>query len=129
MKTEISTVMKEIESRQGKNYELWQETRAWSIAYFAEIYQPLYADYSAWFDKPFMIGEFGSNSIGGNKVAWVDTMFREIPQFNRIKVAIWWSGVDWDQAGRPARIYLLDENPATEAAFQRGLKNFPLQKQ
>jgi len=39
MKTEISTVMKEIESRQGKNYELWQETRAWSIAYFAEIYQ------------------------------------------------------------------------------------------
>jgi hypothetical protein len=96
---------------------------------FAEIYQPLYADYSAWFDKPFMIGEFGSNSIGGDKVAWVDTMFREIPQFNRIKVTIWWSGVDWDQAGRPARIYLLDENTATEAAFQRGLKKFPLQKQ
>ena len=57
-------------------------------------------------------------------VAWIDRMFREMPRYNRIKVAIWWSGIDWDEAGRPGRIYLMDENAATEAAFRRGLKNY-----
>ena len=94
---------------------------------FPDIYRSLYADYSGWFDKPFIIGEFGANSIGGDKVTWIDRMFREMPQFPRIKVAIWWSWTDWDQAGRPGRIYLLDENAATEAAFRRGLKNYPPQ--
>ena len=91
---------------------------------FPDIYRSLYADYSAWFDKPFIIGEFGANSIGGDKVAWIDRMFQEMSQFPRIKVAIWWSWTDWDEAGRPGRIYLLDETPATEAAFRRGLKNY-----
>jgi beta-mannanase len=95
---------------------------------FPDIYQPLYANYSAWFDKPFIIGEFGSNSVGGDKVAWINTMFREMPKFNRIKVAIWWSGIDWDENGRPGRIYKLDETPATEDAFRRGLKNYTTQK-
>lgn len=39
IKEAIGATMKDIESRQGKNYELWQKTRAWSIAYFDEIYQ------------------------------------------------------------------------------------------
>ncbi|HWR29954.1 MAG TPA: glycosyl hydrolase [Negativicutes bacterium] len=95
---------------------------------FPDIYQPLYANYSAWFDKPFIIGEFGSNSVGGDKVAWINKMFREMPKFNRIKVAIWWSGIDWDENGRPGRIYKLDETPATEDAFRRGLKNYTTQK-
>ena len=51
-------------------------------------------------------------------------MFREMSRFPRIKVAVWWSGIDYDETGRPARIYLMDENTATEAAFQRGLKNY-----
>ncbi len=40
-KAEVGAVMQAIESRQGDFYELWQETRAWSIAYFDEIYQRL----------------------------------------------------------------------------------------
>ena len=40
-KAEVSATMKAIESRQGEIYELWQETRDWSIAYFDEIYQCL----------------------------------------------------------------------------------------
>lgn len=40
-KAEVSATMKAIESRQGETYELWQETRKWSIAYFDEIYQRL----------------------------------------------------------------------------------------
>jgi len=38
-KDEIVAIMKEIESRQGENYKLWEDTRAWSIAYFDEIYK------------------------------------------------------------------------------------------
>jgi arginyl-tRNA synthetase len=38
-KDEVTVIMKEIEIHAGANYELWQDTRAWSIAYFAEIYQ------------------------------------------------------------------------------------------
>jgi len=37
----VVNIMKEIESRQGKSYELWQETRNWSIKYFASIYNDL----------------------------------------------------------------------------------------
>lgn len=91
---------------------------------FHEIYKQVDVDYSDWFDKPFMITEFGSNSVGGDKGAWIDTMFQEIPDYKRIKVAIWWSGIDLDEAGRPGRIYLLDENDATTEAFRRGLKSY-----
>ncbi len=91
---------------------------------FHDIYKQIDVDYSDWFDKPFMITEFGSNSVGGDKVAWIDNMFKEIPAYKRIKVAIWWSGIDLDTAGRPGRVYLLDENDATTEAFRRGLKNY-----
>ncbi len=37
----VGQIMKEIESRQGASYELWQKTRAWSIKYFAQIYKEL----------------------------------------------------------------------------------------
>jgi len=40
-KAAVTEIMREIESRQGKQYELWRETRAWSIDYFDKIYQEL----------------------------------------------------------------------------------------
>lgn len=40
-KEEVTQIMKEIESRQGKAYALWQETRTWSIDYFNVIYRDL----------------------------------------------------------------------------------------
>lgn len=40
-KAEVISIMKEIESRQGKNYKLWEETRQWSINYFDFIYNEL----------------------------------------------------------------------------------------
>jgi arginyl-tRNA synthetase len=40
-KEAVVSIMKEIESRQGKSYELWEETRTWSIKYFASIYNEL----------------------------------------------------------------------------------------
>jgi len=40
-KIEVAAIMKEIETRQGQNYILWQETREWSIEYFDQIYKEL----------------------------------------------------------------------------------------
>lgn len=40
-KLEVGKIMKEIESRAGVDYELWQETRRWSIEYFSSIYKEL----------------------------------------------------------------------------------------
>lgn len=40
-KEEVVAIMKEIESRQGEYYQLWQETRQWSIDYLDQIYKNL----------------------------------------------------------------------------------------
>lgn len=40
-KEEVSNIMKAIESRQGKYYELWEKTRNWSIEYYDSIYHEL----------------------------------------------------------------------------------------
>ncbi len=40
-KAEVGQIMKEIESRSGADYELWQETRQWSLDYFSSIYKEL----------------------------------------------------------------------------------------
>lgn len=85
---------------------------------FFTLYQPLYNEYAALSEKPLMITEFGSNSVGGDKVQWIHNMFAHIDQFPRIKVAIWWSGTDWDQNGNPARIYRLDETEEVLDAFK-----------
>jgi len=91
---------------------------------FEQVYSPLYQEYTQTFDKPFMITEFAANSVGGDKVAWIHHMFADINQFDRIKVAIWWSGVDNDRQGQPGRIYLMDENDEVLSAFKDGLKEY-----
>ncbi len=96
--------------------EKWRE--------FADIYPNTYAEYDLHFAKPFMITEFGSNSVGGNKPAWLVRMFEQISQFNKIKIAIWWNGIDYDAAGKPGRIYILDETDETTGAFRQGLTKF-----
>lgn len=40
-KEEVTHIMKAIESRQGKYYDLWEKTRDWSIDYFSSIYRDL----------------------------------------------------------------------------------------
>jgi len=37
----VAGIMKKIESRKGREYELWRETRKWSIAQFDKIYEEL----------------------------------------------------------------------------------------
>ena len=51
-------------------------------------------------------------------------MFSEIKQFDRIKAAIWWSGIDYDQQGNPGRIYLIDEDEGVIKAFRDNLEEY-----
>src|SRR5665811_1456695 len=56
-KLEVTKIMQEIESRQGENYELWKETRNWSIDYFASIYKELGIKFEKTFYESDMIDE------------------------------------------------------------------------
>jgi len=40
-KKKIEFIMKKIETRKGEEYDLWEETRKWSIDYFQKIYDEL----------------------------------------------------------------------------------------
>lgn len=91
---------------------------------FEEIYDPLYADYTARFNHPLMITEFGSASHGGDKVAWMRDMFTKMKKYDKIKLAIWWSGTDWDKEQNPARIYRIDESEDTVDVAKEGLRFF-----
>lgn len=93
--------------------EKWRE--------FDDIYTPLYSEYSVVFNKPFMLTEFASNSVGGDKAAWIRNMFNSITKFPSIKVAVWWSGIDYDAKGNPGRIYLIDENEEYLKIFRERL--------
>ncbi len=91
---------------------------------FRQIYDPLYEEYCRYFDYPFMISEFACSSVGGNKALWIEEMFAQMGKYDRIKVAIWFNGVDFDLVGRAARKYRLDESPAIIEAFQKGLQSY-----
>ena len=89
---------------------------------FSELYEQLYADYCGWFGQPLMITEFASASKGGDKAAWITDMFKEMKNYPRIKMAIWWDGCDYDVDGSVSRSYVLDESKAVLDAFSQGLK-------
>ena len=91
---------------------------------FKEIYDPLYAEYHELFPhKALMITEFASNSVGGDKVAWINEAMTHMKDYARICVAIWWNHCDFD-GDIPSRIYKLDENEATLEAFKLGLEGY-----
>ncbi len=97
----------------GFKGEEWRE--------FADIYRPLVRDCAAWFARPLMITEFAASSVGGDKPAWIKRMWTALAELPQVKVAVWWNSTDYDSSGRPARLYRLDENTQTLAAFREGL--------
>ncbi len=56
-KLEVTALMKEIESRQGKNYQFWQASRQWSIDYFNAIYQELNIKFAHIFYESEVVNE------------------------------------------------------------------------
>ena len=55
--TEVAKIMQDIESREGENYQLWKETRNWSLEYYAEIYKDLGIKFSKYFYESEVIDE------------------------------------------------------------------------
>ena len=95
---------------------------------FSEMYDGIEKLYSEHFSQwPWLIGEFGSASCGGNKENWITNMFNKIGNYKNIKGAIWlnWEAYDGRKGsfGTVARCYRLDETPATLNAFKDGLHN------
>ena len=98
--------------------ERWRE--------FNEIYREIEHIYTPFFKEfPWIITEFASSSIGGDKAGWINRMFRALPNFPQIKIAVWFSAADYDNRpifeGVVSRPYWLDETPETLAAFRRGV--------
>jgi len=96
---------------------------------FDEIYREPYDRYMERYgDFPFIITEFASSSIGGDKSAWITDMFAKMPEYPNIKMALWWSSADYDMRDKTykqlARPYFLDETDETTAAFREGLKTY-----
>ncbi len=89
---------------------------------FETLYSQLYSEYCAKYSQPLMITEFSSASMGGDKNQWIINMFNTINKYNRIKLAIWWDGCDWDANGNVARSYFIDETPTIMETFKRYLK-------
>ncbi|MGE5328418.1 MAG: glycoside hydrolase family 26 protein [Deltaproteobacteria bacterium] len=96
--------------------EKWRE--------FDNLYDSYYNKYSELYEQPLIIGEFACSSIGGNKIKWVNNMFDKIGNYPRIKVAIWWNGIDYDINKKPARIYRIDDPKELLDVFKERLKLF-----
>ena len=95
---------------------------------FETIYDNVFDSCQPYFSKfPWIITEFSSSSVGGDKAKWIDNMFNVMPKYDNIKIAVWFCSVDYDfryeiEEGIIARPYLLDETPKTVSAFKNGLK-------
>ncbi|MBR2934032.1 MAG: hypothetical protein IKB79_00370 [Oscillospiraceae bacterium] len=105
----------------GTYYTKWaEEWREFDVIYdlIWDEYHPRFAAF------PWIITEFASSGIGGDKVAWINNMFEHIGDYPNIRMAVWFSFADFDDAngGVPARTYWLDETPETLEAFRQGLK-------
>ncbi len=94
---------------------------------FEEIYEPLVRDYRRFYAEfPWIITEFASSSVGGDKQQWIRDMFRTLPRYPEIRAAVWWSYADYDyrpeNQGVPGRRYWLDEQQSYLDAFREGLE-------
>lgn len=89
---------------------------------FSELYESLYDQYCQWFAQPLMITEFSCAVQGGDKAAWVEDMFSQLPRFSRIRAAVWWDHVDYDpENGEISRNYRIDEPKEVLDVFRENL--------
>ena len=98
--------------------EQWRE--------FKQIYDDVQEKYAPFFSEfPWIITEFASSSVGGNKQKWMEDMFQNIKSYENIKIAVWFSYADFDyrpeHENRVSRPYWLDETPETLRAFKEGV--------
>ena len=97
---------------------------------FQDIYDEIEEAFSGHFSRfPWIITEFASSSVGGDKAGWIEDMFRHITDYGNIKAAVWFNSADYDyrpgKEGVEARPYWIDETEDTLRAFKEGLQGSP----
>lgn len=100
--------------------EKWRE--------FEELYDECDKLFGEKYGKfPWIITEFASSSVGGDKVQWINNMFSVLDKYPNIKMAFWFNSADWDpnypKETVVSRPYWLDENDDVLNAFAEGIKN------
>ncbi len=102
----------------GYNNGTYYEGETWRS--FDEIYAPIYQKALHINEKPMMITEFSCSSVGGDKVLWVEEMFNTLPNYDKIKLAIWWHAADYngEQIARP---YFMDTPDGMLEVFSKYL--------
>lgn len=90
---------------------------------FDRIYKNIYQCADLMYKKPMMITEFSCSTTGGDKEAWVRDMFKSLPDYPKIKAAVWWSSCDYDANGNISRSYFIDDTPGVMAIFKENVKN------
>lgn len=96
---------------------------------FDEIYDEIYKTYKGSFSQfPWIITEFASASAGGDKVKWIEDMFKDLKKYPEIKAAVWFNSQDfdprYDYETVISRQYRLDETQETIDAFKNGVKDY-----
>lgn len=87
---------------------------------FKAKYDPLYKEITSQYEQPLFITEFSCAEKGGDKVAWINSMFNDIRAYGKIKVAIWWDGCDMSntEPGVVSRDYRIDSSAGVIEAFR-----------
>lgn len=103
----------------GYNTGTYYPAEIWRT--FEAIYQPIYERALRINEKPLMITEFACSATGGDKPEWVEDMFEVLHKFDKIKMAIWWSGADYD-GDEVSRPYFIDDPVETLDILKKELK-------
>lgn len=96
---------------------------------FENLYDNIQGTSEPYFKEfPWIITEFGSSSVGGDKPQWITDMFATISKYKNIKIAVWFNADDLDprpeKNNQVARPYRLDETKQTTEAFKKGIAAF-----
>ncbi len=67
-KEQLTLILKELEAQQGPYFELWKETRAWSIDLLKETYKWAGIDFDKW---------FWESDVDSASVQWVKKLYAE----------------------------------------------------
>jgi hypothetical protein len=82
---------------------------------FSEIFAGSYEELARETSKPIVIAETGSGQTGGDKAAWVRSVFfRELRNFSRVRAVVWYNAVDRAD-------FRVDSSPSALRAFRQGL--------
>ncbi|MGN1098680.1 MAG: glycoside hydrolase family 26 protein [Clostridia bacterium] len=104
----------------GYNTGSYYEGETWRS--FDRIYRNIYNKADKLYNKPMMITEFSCATTGGDKEDWVRDMFASMPDYPKLKAAVWWSSCDRDETnGNVSRSYYVDDTDGVMRLFRENL--------